>query len=115
MGIVQNRAMVVFLCAAAGILPPALHAGEAFTIPEEKAYTPVKITGFRKGFILDALPDDWEVVSLDGMWKFTDLPAGSDQKNPLEGEGMKQGYYKAAFDDGAWIETTQIGTRCLRM
>ncbi|NOY80231.1 MAG: hypothetical protein GXP31_04410 [Kiritimatiellaeota bacterium] len=58
------------------------------------------------GWRLNPVPSDWQTVSLDGTWKYKELPLGKAAKdpfaNPLDDAGIHEGYYKSDFDDRGW-------------
>lgn len=69
--------------------------------------TPFAETQFPKaqdkpGPILDPVPKDWKEASLNGIWKCKELPFKEDKSNPLDDKGMKDGFFKADYNDGSW-------------
>ncbi len=82
---------------------------ESLSRPDQLAYQPLKFDRSElgpPGWRLKPVPRDWYVLSLDGAWKFKELPLGTNAKdpfkNPLDDVGMKQGFFRRDFDDSGW-------------
>ena len=78
---------------------------EALSIPDEVAYRPLKFDAAKlgpPGWRLDPVPPDWQADSLDGIWQFNEVTWTNDIVNPLDDEGMSQGFFKPGFDDSGW-------------
>lgn len=77
---------------------------QELTLTKEKAFQKTQLpkTQFKPGRSLNPVPGTWGNFSLDGRWKFKRIKKVVDYKNPLVGIGMKDGYYKAAYNDSNW-------------
>ena len=81
---------------------------EKLSIPREKAYQDLNFgtdPGDYKSFIINPIPSDWKEMSLDGIWKFKNMPFKKNSENPLDDEGMKNAFFKSGYDDKSWEET----------
>jgi beta-galactosidase/beta-glucuronidase len=90
------------LLAFAGIA--TLQAAKPLSLPEEIPYQPLQFDAatLTPGHWAVPVPQDWQVVSLDGVWKFKEVPYSDDIRNPLTDLGMTAGYFKGTFDDSSW-------------
>ena len=77
----------------------------ALKLPTENAYTPLdwnlKKTGKAK-WHLGIVPKDWKTESLDGEWKFKEIPFAKEQQSAPVGEGVNKAFYKKDLNEEAW-------------
>ncbi|MBN1672584.1 MAG: sigma-70 family RNA polymerase sigma factor [Kiritimatiellae bacterium] len=85
----------------------AARTGTALSIPAESPYQTVTFENLGPaGFRSKPLPGDWQADSLDGAWKFREVAGtgADDIANPLDDEGMSQGFFSREFDDSGWAD-----------
>ncbi len=92
---------------AACFCSPFLLAAAPLSIPEEKPFTtpvPFPAAQFPSGRLHKSLAPEWKVISLDGMWKFKEVPFVKSGPDSRKDSGMAGGYWKESYPDGAWAD-----------
>jgi beta-galactosidase len=82
----------------------AISTRQELSISENKAYEKSQFPKAlnQAGPNLDPVAKGWQELSLDGRWRFQELPFVKNFKNPLDDKGMKTGFFKSEFKDSQW-------------
>ncbi len=107
----MSRLKLMAVCVAFGqfVCTLAAPCAQPLDPHPEAPYRPLEFNRTKlgpAGWRLNPVPPDWRTASLDGTWKYRELPIEKGAKdpfaNPLDDPGMKQGYFKADFDPSSW-------------